>query len=93
MVQSTPLQQVDYLTQTHWTLISNPYPNSHPDPNPSTNMLPNSIKICLLGDVYCSWPKHVTRVSWLNFQACDFTVGQIFDFPIDFCMDLSTVRR
>ena len=52
MVQSTQQQQVDYLTQTHWTLISNPNPHPDPYPNPSTNMLPNSIKICLVGDVH-----------------------------------------
>jgi len=23
----------------------------------------------------------------------DFTEGRIFDFPIDFCMDLTTVQR
>jgi len=25
------------------------------------------------------------------FMGYDFTVGRIFDFPIDFCMDLTTV--
>ena len=27
------------------------------------------------------------------FMGYDFTGGRIFDFPIDFCMDLTTVQR
>ena len=28
-----------------------------------------------------------------NFMGYDFTEGRIFDFPIDFCMGLTTVQR
>ena len=93
MVKSTPLQQVDYLTQTHWTLVSNPnpHPDPNPNPNPSTNLLLNSIKICLVGDVHRRNILHKIRVSII--RGYDFTVGQIFDFQIDLCMGLTTVWR
>ena len=48
-------------------------------------------KSCMVGDVH-------DVITCAKFQieiliGYDFTVGQIFDFPIDFCMSLTTVQR
>ena len=42
---------------------------------------------------WCSRRNHVCQVSKWNCRGYDFTGGQIFHFPIDFWMGLTTVQR
>jgi len=48
-------------------------------------------KSCMVGNVHdvITCAKFQIEI----FMGYDFTWDRIFDFPIDFCMDLTTVRR
>ena len=53
--------------------------------------VPSETKICMVG----KHPDVVTRAKFQHeiFRGYDFTGGQIFHFPTDFCMGLTTVQR
>ena len=48
-------------------------------------------KICMVGDVHdvITCAKFKIEI----FMGYNFAGGRIFDFPIDFCMNLTTVQR